>query len=231
MRPSRIFIGTAGGGGTTLVMTIGESVAGVDAESVKAGFISTLSESLASSDTNTGRLSAVLSVSESAGASDIDQGQYATSQEMIEAVQANDLTTSLFNGLLTQSLSALARDAVSFTTPGIILTIGETVTSSDSLSISAHFKMTIGESANLIDSASSKASLISTIAESISGSDRFNGSSAFSLTISESVIATDLVSALDPNLLGQITATISIQALIGGTINLIPTIIGTIKVT
>jgi hypothetical protein len=200
----------SGGGGTTVVMSI--------------------SESIAAADTSTGRLSAVLSVSESAGASDIDQGQYATSQEIIEAVQANDLTTSLFKGLLTQSLSALASDAVSFTTPGIILTIGETVTSSDSLSISAHFKMTIGESANLTDSASSRASLISSISESISGSDRFNRSSAFSLTISESVIATDLMSALNPNLLGQITATISIDALIGGTINLIPTITGTIKV-
>jgi hypothetical protein len=220
-----------GGGGTTVVMTISESIAGVDAESAKAGFVSSISESLASADTSTGRLSAVLSVSESAGASDIDQGQYATSQEMIEAVQANDLTTSLFKGLLTQSLSALARDAVSFTTPGIILTIGETIASSDNLSISANFKMTIGESANLTDSASSRASLISSIAESISGSDRFNRSSAFSLTISESVIATDLMSVLNPNLLGQITATISIDPLIGGTINLIPTITGTIKVT
>ncbi len=202
---------SSGGGGTTVVMTI--------------------SESIAAADESTGKLSAILSFSESAGASDLDQGQYATSQEILEAVQTNDLTTSLFKGLLTQSLSALASDAVSFTTPGIILTIGETIASSDNLSISANFKMTIGESANLTDSASSKASLISSIAESISGSDRFNRSSAFSLTISESVIATDLMSALNPNLLGQITATISIDALIGGTINLIPTITGTIKVT
>jgi hypothetical protein len=298
------------GGGTTLVMTIGESVAGVDAESAKAGFISTLSESLTSADTSTGkltaiytlpesttildveqgRLSGILSVSESAGANDTDEGKYATSQEMIEAVQANDLTTSLFNALLTQSLGAIASDSVSFkttfgltvnesvsgtenqgsvanlsltfnetaagedtdsgkaslistlsesltgsdnlsfTTPGITLEVGETLVSSDNLSISAHFKMTIGEAANLADSVKSKASLISSIAESISSSDAFNRISVFSLTIGETISATELLSAVDNNLLGQITATITIDPLISGTINLIPTITGTIKV-
>jgi hypothetical protein len=252
---------SGGGGGTTVLMTINESIA--------------------AADESTGKLSAILSVSESAGASDIDQGQYATSQEMIEAVQANDLTTSLFNALLTQHLGAIASDSVSFkakfgltlnesasstdsdtgkaslistlseslsgsdslsfTTPGIILTIGETVASSDNLSISAHFKMTIGESANLTDSASSKASLISNIAEAIASSDAFNRISVFSLTISEAVSAIDLLSASNPNLLGLITATITIDPLItassvinpliSGTITAIPTITGTIKVT
>jgi hypothetical protein len=272
---------SGGGGGATVVMTIGESLAAVDQ--------------------STGKLSAILSVSESAGASDIDQGQYATSQEIIEAVQANDLTTALFNALLTQNLGAIVSDSVSFkttfgltfnesvsgtdnqgsiaslgltvsetasgedtdsgkaslistlseslsgsdslsfTTPGIILTIGETVASSDNLSISAQFKMTIGESANITDSASSKASLISNIAEAITSSDAFNRISVFSLTIGEAVSAIDLLSAIDANLLGLITATITIDPLItassvinpliSGTIDAIPTITGTIKVT
>jgi hypothetical protein len=328
-------------GGTTLVMTIGESISGADTESTKANFMSTLSETLATADQSTakltaiytlpesttildiqegklsallsvseitnaddieqGRLSGIFSVSESAGANDNDQGKYATSQEMIEAVQANDLTTALFNALLTQSLGAIASDSVSFkttfgltlnesasstdeqgsiaslgltvsetaagddtdsgkaslistlseslsgsdnlsfTTPGIILTVGETVASADNLSISANFKMTIGESANLTDSASSKASLISSIAESISSSDSFNRISVFSLTIGEAVSAIDLLSAIDANLLGLITATITIDPLItassvinpliSGTIEAIPTITGTIKVT
>jgi|GEM_PF-2620797 len=164
----------AGGGGSTVLMTISESIISADTSLSKAGFISTLSESISVVDTSAGKLSALLSVSESAGASDFDAGQYATSQEVIEAVEANDLSSALFKAILTQNINVIASDAVS---------------------IKASFGVTLNESLSGVDNDTGKVSFIATLSESIVGVDAASiVSSAITATIGEVIASADGVS-------------------------------------
>jgi hypothetical protein len=248
-------------GGTALVMTIGESITAADESTGRLSALLSVSESAGASDIDQGQYATSQEMIEAVQANDLTTALFnalltqnlgAIASDSVsfkakfgltlnELAAGTDSDTGKASYLTTLSESLSGSDSLSFTTPRIILTIGETVASSDNLSISAHFKMTIGESANITDSASSKASLISNIAEAISSSDAFNRISVFSLTIGEAVSAIDLLSASNPNLLGLITATITIDPLItansvinpliSGTITAIPTITGTIKVT
>jgi hypothetical protein len=241
---------SGGGGGTTVVMTIGESIAAADQSTGKLSAVLSVSESAGANDIDQGQYATSQEMIEAVQANDLTTALFnalltqnlgAIASDSVsfkakfgltlnESAAGTDSDTGKAAYLTTLSESLSGSDSLSFTTPGIILTIGETVASSDNLSISAHFKMTIGEAANLTDSASSKASLISSIAESISGSDAFNRISVFKLTINEAINALDLLSVINPDVLGLITASITIDPLITASSTINPTITGTITV-